>query len=109
MINKVFQAISHPERREILERVKQDGELNAGELAEFFTFSKPTLSHHLKALTDAELLTRERRGQYIYFQINQSVFEEVLSAMCSLFAVGSSGTQARLATSSGPGDEKEDA
>ncbi len=88
MINKVFQAIAHPERREILERVKQEGELNAGELAAFFSFSKPTLSHHLKALTDAELLTRERRGQFIYFQINQSVFEEVLSTMFSLFAVG---------------------
>lgn len=88
MFDKVFQAIAHPDRRAILGLIKRAGELHASEVAEHFDFSKPTLSHHLKALTDAELLVRERRGQFIYFQINQSVFEEVLSVMFDLFEVG---------------------
>lgn len=88
MFDKVFQAIAHPDRRAILGLIKRAGELHASEVAEHFEFSKPTLSHHLKALTDAELLVRERRGQFIYFQINQSVFEEVLGVMFDLFEVG---------------------
>ena len=88
MFDRVFHAIAHPERRAILKLIKAAGELHASQIAESFHFTKPTLSHHLKALTDAELLVRERRGQFIYFQINQSVFEEVLGAMCELFGVG---------------------
>lgn len=87
-MNKVFQALAHTDRREILRLLKKHGELNAGELSEHFDFSKPTLSHHLKALSDAQLIVRERRGQYLYYQINQSVFEEVLAVMFDLFEVG---------------------
>ena len=86
-MNKVFQALAHKDRREVLRLIKRSGEMNAGELSEHFDFSKPTLSHHLKALSDAELLVRERRGQFIYYQINQSVFEEVLGVMFELFEV----------------------
>ena len=89
VMKKVFDALAHPDRRAILEMLKAQGELNAGEIAEAFTFSKPTLSHHLKALCDAELLVRDRRGQFVYFQINQSIFEEVLGLMVDLFSVGS--------------------
>lgn len=94
MFDRVFQAIAHPERRAILKLIKRAGELHASQIAEHFDFTKPTLSHHLKALTDAELLIRERRGQFIYFQINQSVFEEVLGVMFDLFDVGAGQAEA---------------
>lgn len=93
-MNKVFQALSHRDRREVLRLIKHHGELNAGELAAHFTFSKPTLSHHLRALAEAELIVRERRGQFLYYQINQSVFEEVLGAMFELFELGESADKA---------------
>ncbi len=91
-MKKVFDALSHPDRRAILELVKQSGELNASEIVEQFDFSKPTLSHHLKVLTDSELLVRERRGQFVYFQINQSIFEEVLGLMVDLFSTRAAST-----------------
>ena len=87
-MNKVFQALAHKDRREVLRLIKRNGEMNAGDLSEHFEFSKPTLSHHLKALSGADLLVRDRRGQFIYYQINQSVFEEVLGVMFELFEVG---------------------
>lgn len=56
----------------------------AGALAEGFDFSKPTLSHHLQALTDAGLLDRERRGRFIYYSVNLSVFEQVVQMLFEL-------------------------
>ena len=85
-MDNVFQALSHADRRQILRLIKANGELNAGELAEHFDFSKPTLSHHLKVLAEAGLIERERRRQYIYYQLNQSVFEEIVEVVFELFA-----------------------
>lgn len=87
LLNDVFQALGHADRRKILALIRQHGELNAGDLAEHFDFSKPTLSHHLKVLSEAQLLVRERRGHFIYFQVNQSVFEEIVGAMFDLFGL----------------------
>jgi len=87
-VGSVFEALAHPERRRILALVKARGELAAGELAEHFAFSKPTLSHHLQVLTNAGLLDRERRGQFLFYRINQSVFEETLQALFALLKVG---------------------
>lgn len=87
-MNRVFVAIAHAERRQILTLLKRHGELPAGEISAHFAFAKPTLSHHLKLLTDAGLLDRERRGQFIYYRINLSVFEEAGAAILELFAVG---------------------
>lgn len=84
-MNRVFVAIAHAERRQILTLLKRQGELPAGEIARHFAFAKPTLSHHLKLLTDAGLLDRERRGQFIYYRINITVFEETSAALLDLF------------------------
>ncbi len=56
----------------------------AGDLACGFSFSKPTLSHHLQILADAGLLDRERRGRFIYYQVNMSVFDEVVQMLFDL-------------------------
>lgn len=58
--------------------------MSAGDLAEGFNFSKPTLSHHLQILSDAGLLDRERRGRFIYYQVNMSVFDEVVQMLFDL-------------------------
>lgn len=93
MRNAVFEALAHPDRRRILRLLKAEGELPAGEIAARFEFTKPTLSHHLKQLTGAGLLDRERRGQFVFYRINQSVFEEILQVMFDLFWIGDDETE----------------
>lgn len=85
MLNRIFEAMAHADRRKLLALLKREGELHAGALAEHFDFTKPTLSHHLKILTDAGLLDREKRGQFVYYRINISAFEEALGAVIHLF------------------------
>lgn len=85
MLNRVFEAMSHVDRRKLLALLKREGELHAGAIVEHFDFTKPTLSHHLKILTDAGLLDREKRGQFVYYRINISAFEETLGALIHLF------------------------
>lgn len=76
-INNTFQALSDPTRREILNMLRQR-DLTAGEIAEQFNISRPSISHHLNILKNANLVLNERKGQYIYYSLNISVLEEVL-------------------------------
>jgi len=78
MINKTFQALSDATRREIL-RMLRDKDLTAGEIAERFNISRPSVSHHLSVLKNADLVLDERKGQYIYYSLNTTVLDEVLS------------------------------
>ena len=74
----VFKALSDETRREIL-RLLRDGDLTAGAIAENFAMSKPSISHHLSALKQAELVTAERRGQEIVYSLNTTVFQELMA------------------------------
>jgi len=76
-MDSVFDALSHPIRREILEMLKQ-GSRSAGELAEAFPVSKPTMSAHFAKLKAAGLIQGEQRGASVIYSLNLSVIEEVL-------------------------------
>ncbi len=76
-MNDVFYALSDPTRRQILKLLK-DEDLNAGEIAENFSMSKPSISHHLSVLKHANLVIGEKRGQNIVYSLNTTVFQEVL-------------------------------
>ena len=76
--NNAFKAIADPTRREIL-RLLRRGEMTAGELAERFDMTKPTMSHHFAVLKDAELVTSRREGQTIWYGLNTSVLEDVIA------------------------------
>lgn len=76
-MNTVFKALNDKTRRDILELLK-DGDKTAGEIADHFQFSKPTISHHLDLLKQAELLTSEKKGQYICYSLNTTVVDELL-------------------------------
>lgn len=76
-MDRVFKAISDPTRREIL-RLLGQGEKNAGQLAEHFDMTKPTMSHHFAVLKEADLITSRRDGQQIWYALNTSVVEDVL-------------------------------
>lgn len=76
-MNSLFKALNDPTRREILEMLK-DGDLTAGEIADRFNISKPSISHHLDLLRQAELVTSVKEGQFIYYSLNTTVMDEML-------------------------------
>ena len=73
-----FEALSDPTRREIL-RMLSHGERTAGELAEPFDMTKPSMSHHFAVLKEAQLITSRREGQTIWYALNTTVLEDVLA------------------------------
>lgn len=73
-----FKALSDPTRREILNLLKQK-EMTAGEIVEHFQVSGATISHHLSILKQAGLVDDQKSGKYIYYRLNLTVFEEILS------------------------------
>jgi len=76
-MNDVFRALSDPTRREILELLR-GGPRTSGEIAEKFTTSWATISRHLSVLKDSELILAERNGQHIVYELNTTVFQDVV-------------------------------
>jgi ArsR family transcriptional regulator len=76
--NSVFKALADPTRREILHLLRKE-EMTAGELAERFEMSKPTLSHHFAVLREAGRVTSRREGQTIWYALNTTVLEDILA------------------------------
>lgn len=77
-MSETLKAISDPVRRDILSMLK-DGRKSAGEIAEKFNLSGATVSYHLTKLKVADLITEEKYKNFIYYELNASVFEEVLA------------------------------
>lgn len=91
MFNDAFKALADPSRRLILARLRQEGELSAGALAEQFDMTKPTMSHHFAVLKEAGLVKSRREGQQIYYSLNTSVVEDVVALFLDLFQKGDEG------------------
>ncbi len=85
-MSKVFKALADPTRRKVLQLLREE-ELSAGELAEHFDFSKPTLSRHFSVLKEADLIQSNKRGNHIFYRLNISVLEEAMWAMMNMFGV----------------------
>lgn len=83
--NQVFKALADPTRRQIL-RLLGRGEMTAGELAERFDMTKPSMSHHFAVLKDADLIRSRREGQQIWYSVNTTVVENVLAWAMDLVA-----------------------
>ena len=79
-MNDVFRALSDPTRREILELLRS-GPRSSGEIAEKFSTSWATISRHLSVLKDAELILAERNGQHVVYELNTTVFQEVVEGL----------------------------
>jgi DNA-binding transcriptional ArsR family regulator len=88
-MNEVFKALADPTRREILQLLRR-GEMTAGELTLKVSsrVSKPSMSHHFAVLKEADLVTSRREGQQIYYALNTTVVEDVLSIVWDLLADG---------------------
>ncbi len=76
-MDAVFRALNDVTRREILELLKKN-DLNAGEIADHFNISKPSISHHLDLLKRAGLISSEKQGQFVVYSLNTSILEDIL-------------------------------
>ena len=74
---ETFKALSDPARRDILLMLRS-GSMSAGEIAARFEVSAATVSYHLKTLKKAELVSERKEKNFIYYELNTSVFEEVM-------------------------------
>ncbi|MEO7067170.1 MAG: autorepressor SdpR family transcription factor [Rhodanobacter sp.] len=81
---EVFKAMADPTRRAILKRL-QAGPLTAGEIGAAFDMTSASLSHHFNVLKRADLVRTERRGQYIVYSLNSTVFEDLARMLLDLF------------------------
>lgn len=76
-MNSIFKALNDQTRREILELLKVK-DISAGEIADYFNISKPSISHHLDILKRADLITSEKKGQFVIYSLNTTIMEDVL-------------------------------
>ena len=86
-MNETLKAISDPVRRDILQMLKK-GRKSAGEIAEHFDLTGATVSYHLAKLKQADLIAEQKVKNFIYYELNASVFEEVLTW---IYALGGKG------------------
>jgi ArsR family transcriptional regulator, arsenate/arsenite/antimonite-responsive transcriptional repressor len=76
-MNIAFKALNDPTRREILEMLRKR-DMTAGEIADSFNISKPSISHHLDLLKQAEMVVSVKKGQFIYYSLNTTVLDEIM-------------------------------
>ena len=85
-MSKVFKALSDPTRRRVLELLRQQP-MAAGELAEHFEFSKPTMSAHFSVLKVAGLVETEKHGKQVIYRLKMSVLEDALLGFAKTFGL----------------------
>ncbi|MDQ3551179.1 MAG: autorepressor SdpR family transcription factor [Bacteroidota bacterium] len=76
-MNILFKALNDQTRREILEMLRA-GDKTAGEIADQFNISKPSISHHLDLLKQAGLVESVKEGQYVYYSLNATMVDEIV-------------------------------
>ncbi|HLV39231.1 autorepressor SdpR family transcription factor [Xanthomarina sp.] len=82
-MNSLFKALNDETRRQIVELLKE-GDMNAGEIADKFHISKPSISHHLDILKRADLITSEKKGQFVEYSLNTSILEDLINWILTL-------------------------
>ena len=80
---ETFKALSDPVRRDILTLLKK-GSLSAGEIGSHFDMTGATISYHLSILKKADLIFENKQKNYIYYELNTSVVEEVMLWLADL-------------------------
>ncbi|HVU19791.1 MAG TPA: autorepressor SdpR family transcription factor [Rhizomicrobium sp.] len=86
-MNTVFKALADPTRRKVLELLRTRP-MTAGDLAEHFDFSKPTMSAHFAVLREAGLVDVEKAGKTVIYRIKLSVLEDALLGFAGTFGLG---------------------
>jgi len=83
-MNKIFKALSDPTRRRVLQLLRERP-MTAGELADQFAVSKPTMSAHFAVLQEADLIEAEKTGRSIVYRLKLSVLEDALLGFAHTF------------------------
>ena len=76
-MNTLFKALGDPTRRQIIELLRKR-DMTAGEIADQFNMSKPSISHHLDLLKQADVVQSVKQGQFITYSLNTTVFDEMV-------------------------------
>ena len=82
-MNTLFKALNDQTRRDILELLHEK-DMTAGDIADKFAISKPSISHHLDLLRQAGLVLSVKEGQFIYYSLNTTVMDEMLKWIMQL-------------------------
>lgn len=90
----VFKALSDSTRRRVLELLKERP-MSAGELAERFSVSKPTMSGHFAVLREAGLIVSEKHGKSVVYELQMSVLEDALLRFAQAFGWTLQGSKRR--------------
>ena len=77
-MNSLIKALNDETRRQIVDLLKKE-DMNAGEIAAHFNISKPSISHHLDMWKLADLITSEKKGQFVEYSLNTSILEDLLT------------------------------
>ncbi len=85
-MSNVFKALADPTRRRVLQLLRERP-MSAGELAEQFEVSKPTMSAHFAMLVSADLIEAEKNGRSITYRLKMSVLEEALLGFAETFGI----------------------
>ncbi|MHA4870652.1 autorepressor SdpR family transcription factor [Duganella sp. PWIR1] len=91
-MSQVFKALSDPTRRQVLALLR-DGPLTAGELADHFDVSKPTMSAHFAVLREADLIASTKQGKTVVYCLKLSVLEDALLGFAELLGIQMKGKQ----------------
>jgi ArsR family transcriptional regulator len=76
-MNRLFKALNDDTRRKILELLRKK-DLTAGEIADHFDMTKPSISHHLDLLKQADLVIIEKKGQFVVYSINTTAIDDLV-------------------------------
>lgn len=82
-MNTIFKALNDETRREILEMLRK-GEMTAGGIADHFDISKPSISHHLDILKRADLVSSEKKGQFVVYALNTTIVDDIINWILTL-------------------------
>lgn len=108
MLGNVYKALADPTRRRVLQLLRQR-DMSAGELADHFDSTRPTLSRHFAVLKEADLIQGERQGASIIYSLNISVLEEALLEMMNTFGINLEDMEARDTNGPQPKIEQQNA
>jgi len=76
-MNSLFKALNDKTRRDILEMLRES-DMTAGDIADKFEMTKPSISHHLSLLKQANLVVDIKKGQFIYYSLNATVIDDII-------------------------------
>jgi ArsR family transcriptional regulator, arsenate/arsenite/antimonite-responsive transcriptional repressor len=78
---RVLKALADPKRFRMVQEIAAAGELSCGRLGDKFDLSQPTVSHHIKILSEAGVLAMRREAQHGFVSVNQKLLDEVLGLL----------------------------